>query len=99
MTTQDLEHGSGQSGAANGKDKKDKPVVVLINTREVAVPDKDVTGLQVKRSAITAGLPIDEGFQLLLDQPNGRDKVIGEDEVVRVHHHSEFTAIAPDDNS
>lgn len=83
----------------NDKHDKAKDVVVTVNTRPVPLPDRSVTGLRIKQAAIVAGLPIDEGFVLLVDEDDGRDRVIGDDEIVKVNKKSSFTAIAPDDNS
>ena len=81
------------------KDDKAKDVVVTVNTRPVPLPDRSVTGLQIKQAAIAAGLPIDVGFVLLIDEHDGRDRVVGDDEAIKVNKNSTFTAIAPDDNS
>lgn len=91
-----LEHKSTDDVA---EDKAPKGVVVTVNTRPVSLPSRSVTGLQIKEAAIAAGLTIDVGFVLLMDEEHGRDRVIGDDEVVRVNKNSTFTAIAPDDNS
>lgn len=98
---QPLKHPSsnGNEDKAKAKDNKVKDVVVTVNTHPVPLPDRSVTGLQVKQAAIAAGLPIDPGFVLLVDEEDGRDRVVGDDEVVKVNKNSTFTAIAPDDNS
>ena len=96
---QPLEHPSSNGNEDKAKDNKVKDVVVTVNTRPVPLPDRSVTGLQVKQAAIAAGLPIDPGFVLLVDEEDGRDRVVGDDEVVKVNKSSTFTAIAPDDNS
>ena len=85
-----------------GKDDKDdkaRDVVVTVNTRPVTLPDRSLTGLQIKQAAMAAGLPIDAGFVLLVDEDHGRDRVVGDDEVIKVNKNSTFTVIAPDDNS
>lgn len=87
------------SPALDGRGPKPKPTEVKVNNRPVTVPDDEVTGLQVKQAAINAGLPIDLGFQLLLDEPNGRDRPVGDHDTVKVNKRSQFTAIAADDNS
>jgi hypothetical protein len=87
------------SSDGKGKDDKLKDVVVTVNLRPVPLPDRSVTGLQIKQAAIAAGLRIDEGFVLLVDENDGRDRVVGDDEVIKVNKQSSFTAIAPDDNS
>lgn len=99
-------HGPAAAGAGpqpatahDGRGPKPKPTDITVNNRLVTVPDDEVTGVQVKQSAINAGLPIDLGFQLLLDEPNGRDRPVGDQDTVKVNRHSQFTAIAADDNS
>ncbi|MCW3038781.1 MAG: hypothetical protein JWM31_686 [Solirubrobacterales bacterium] len=93
------EHTSGNGHEGKAKDDKAKDVIVKVNNRPVSLPDRSVTGLQIKQAAIAAGLLIDAGFVLLLDEADGRDRVVGDDEVVKVNKNSTFSAIAPDDNS
>lgn len=97
--SESLEHKSDKGPDDMAENKAPKDVVVTVNTRPVPLPSRSVTGLQIKEAAITAGLAIDLGFVLLMDEGHGRDRVIGDDEVVRVNKNSTFTAIAPDDNS
>lgn len=77
----------------------DRPVVVDVNNRPVTLPDNRLTGLQVKQAAVAAGLPVDLGFQLIQEHPNGRDAVVGDDDEVKANTNSRFVMIAPDDNS
>ena len=92
----------GGNGPGNGTGKPDdkaKDVVVTVNLRPVPLPDRTVTGLKIKQAAIGAGLPIDAGFVLLVDEDDGGDRVVGDDETIKINKNSTFTAIAPDDNS
>jgi hypothetical protein len=67
-----------------------KPVTILVNRREVEVPDDRVTGSQIKQAA---GVPAT--FKLF--DPKGTE--IAQDEVVHVHNKESFTAISGQDVS
>lgn len=69
---------------------KPKPVTVLVNRREVELPDDHVTGAQIKHAA---GVPAT--FKLF--DPKGTE--IDNDEVVHVHNKESFTAISGQDVS
>lgn len=72
---------------------------IIVNGRSVALPGKEATGLQIKRAAITQGVPIQENFVLQEELPNGSSKIIGDTDVVHLRPHLKFTAIRHDDNS
>lgn len=78
---------------------KPKEIRIEVNGKEVVVPEKEMTGAEIKQTAIAQGVHIQPSFVLQLEQPNGTSKVIGDADIVRVHNHMSFTAIAPDDNS
>jgi hypothetical protein len=75
------------------------PVIIKVNEKEVSVPGHHVSGLQIKEAAISQGLSIQLDFILSLEFEPRKSKVIGDDEIVEVHKHSLFIAVAPDDNS
>lgn len=86
----------------DGPDKKGpkpKEIRIEVNGKVVVVPEKEMTGADIKEAAIAQGVHIQPTFVLQLEQPNGTSKVIGDADTVRVHNHMSFTAIAPDDNS
>ncbi|QFZ79059.1 hypothetical protein GFH48_32550 [Streptomyces fagopyri] len=85
--------------AAEAAPPRPHTVTVTVNGRPVVLPDHEATGLEIKRAAITKGLPIDEGFQLSVRQGNGRYQVVDDNKTVHVHAHQEFLAVPPDDNS
>lgn len=87
------------AGAGNTPD--DKTVEIRVNSRPVLMPkaDKEPTGSEIKAEAIRQGLSIEANFVLQLELPNGTSKIIGDDDEVRIHTGSSFTAIRPDDNS
>ncbi|MFI2612591.1 multiubiquitin domain-containing protein [Kitasatospora sp. NPDC018619] len=74
-------------------------VTVKVNNQDVTLPDREVTGLEIKQAALSQGLPIDVGFQLSVKRSHGRYEVVDDDEPIRVHTHQEFLAVPPDDNS
>lgn len=81
------------------KDPKPKKIRIEVNGNEVNVPERDMTGAEIKAAAIEQGVNIQPNFVLQLELPNGTSKVIADTEKVKVHNHMSFTAIAPDDNS
>jgi hypothetical protein len=75
------------------------PVEVTVNERPVTLPDRTATGLGIKQAAIAQGVPIQLDFVLQQEVGNGKHKVIGDQDQVKLHPHDRFTAIADDDNS
>ncbi len=73
-------------------------VEIIVNERAVRVPH-ETTGLGIKEAAIAQGIPIKLDFILSEERPNGQDKIIGDNDDVKVHHGSRFLAVNPDDNS
>lgn len=86
-------------GDKPGKGPPAKTVTIEVNSHEVELPDREVTGLEIKNAAIAQGVQIQANFVLQLELPNGTSRVIGDAEETRVHPHMSFTAIGPDDNS
>jgi|APEBP8051073178_1049388.scaffolds.fasta_scaffold63864_2 hypothetical protein len=87
--------------ASAGKAQDDKTIEIRVNNKPVLVPkvDKEPTGREIKVEAIRQGVAIEANFVLQLELPNGTSKIIGDDDEVRIHPGSSFTAIRPDDNS
>lgn len=87
--------------SGNGQDHGPKPkdVEIEVNSKAVIVPDREVTGAEIKAAAIQQGVEIQANFVLHQELANGTSKVVGDTDLVRVHPHMSFTAIAPDDNS
>lgn len=85
--------------AAQGHGKHGHAVEITVNERPVILPDKDTTGLGIKKAAIAQGVPIREDFILQQELPNGGSRVIGDNDPVKAHPHERFTAIDRDDNS
>ena len=74
-------------------------VTVTVNGQPVRLPDREVTGSEVKAAAIAQGVQIQPNFILQRELPNGREQIVGDTDKIKVHPHDRFTAIAPDDNS
>lgn len=81
---------------AKGKGPKD--VVVVFNKQTIEIPKGEHTGAEIKAFAIEQGVRIESSFPLAVRHGNQFNPV-GDSDVVKVHEHMEFTAIAGDDNS
>ena len=89
-----------KSEKVNLKEKnKDQVITVTVNEQIVTLPNRKVTGAEIKNEAISQGVLIQANFVLQEELPNGTSRVIGDDDVVQWRQHLRFTAIAPDDNS
>ncbi|HLZ97566.1 MAG TPA: multiubiquitin domain-containing protein [Steroidobacteraceae bacterium] len=64
-------------------------VAINVNERPVQVPH-ETTGLGIKEAAIAQGVPIKLDFILSEERPNGQDKIIGDNDDVKVHHGTRF---------
>lgn len=74
-------------------------VTVTVNERAVNLNDDRVTGLEIKQAAIAQGVAIELDFLLTEELANGRARVVGDSDVVKVTRRSRFDAVAADDNS
>ena len=75
-----------------------RPIPVKVNEHEVIVEGPKTTGLAIKEAAVKAGL-IQLDFVLSIELPNGRTKIIGDNDVIFLEEGACFVAVAPDDNS
>ncbi|MER7007488.1 multiubiquitin domain-containing protein [Dactylosporangium sp. NPDC000555] len=75
-----------------------RTVEVIVNTKPVEVPEREVTGLEIKQAAIAQGVDIQLTFQLSVHH-GGKYHVIGDTDTVRVHRHEDFLCVDKDDNS
>ncbi|MCT9004602.1 multiubiquitin domain-containing protein [Streptomyces rhizosphaerihabitans] len=73
-------------------------IPVTINNKTVQLPEREMTGLEIKQAAAAQGLPIDPGFQLSVKRGNRYD-IVGDTDTVHIHRNLDFLAVAPDDNS
>ncbi|MDG9711431.1 multiubiquitin domain-containing protein [Streptomyces sp. DH10] len=86
---------------ASSEDLERRPpstIPVTINNQTVQLPEREMTGLEIKQAAAAQGLPIDTGFQLSVKHGHRYD-VVGDTDTVRIHRNLEFLAVPPDDNS
>jgi hypothetical protein len=79
--------------------KKLKLIEIEVNSRPVAMPERETRGADIKAAAIAQGVAIQQNFVLQQELANGSSKVIGDSDPVRIHEKMRFTALAPDDNS
>jgi hypothetical protein len=79
--------------------KAEKSVTVTVNGRAVMFTDHKATGLEIKMTAISQGVPIQADFSLFEVKGGGHLKQIGDHETVTLHKNQAFRAVAPDDNS
>jgi len=78
---------------------KSRTITVSVNEKPVALKNEEVTGREIKQAAIDQGVAIEIDFILVEERPNGRTKVIGDNDTVKVTNKSRFSANAGDDNS
>ncbi len=69
---------------------KPKTVTIIVNNSEVTLPDREVTGAEIKQAA---GLPLE--FKLY----SRKGEEIANDVTIRIHPHEKFTAISGQDVS
>jgi hypothetical protein len=74
-------------------EKKEKVVTIIVNNLPVEVPEREVTGLEIKR---LAGVPDD--FTLYRRRGSHLDEVAS-DETLKVHEREEFVAVSGQDVS
>jgi hypothetical protein len=74
-------------------------VEVSVNERPVNVNGPRVSGLEIKQAAIAQSVPIQLDFVLSEELPNGRSRVVGDDDIITINKQSQFLAIPNDDNS
>lgn len=72
---------------------------ITINERPVTVDDNRMSVRTLKEKAIAQGVPIQLDFVLSEELPNGRVKILADDDVVTLNKNSKFHAVSPDDNS
>jgi hypothetical protein len=70
-----------------------KSITILVNRREVEMPDRDATGAEIKGAA---GVPAD--FQLF-EQKGNKLIPIGDGDTIKLHNKQKFTAVSGQDVS
>jgi hypothetical protein len=81
------------------RDDKHHTVTVSVNEQPVKLHGHEATGAEIKAAAIAQGVQIQPNFVLQEELPNGKSRIIGDEDKVHLREHLRFTAIAPDDNS
>ena len=79
--------------------RRHEPIEIFVNEKPVQVLKEKLTGFEIKEAAIAQGVRIEANFVLQHERPHGHTDTIGDGDIVEVHRHEKFTAIAPDDNS
>jgi hypothetical protein len=79
-----------QSTSSEQKPEKPKTVEILVNNKVVELPDREVTGAEIK---LAAGVPSE--FKLY----DHKGSEITDDQQVRIHPQEKFTAISGQDVS
>ena len=80
-------------------DKHPKTVEIVVNKKAVTVPDREVTGLEIKQAAIAQGVNIQLNYLVFRDLPNGQQTEVKDDELIRVHPKERFDVLCNDDHS
>ena len=74
-------------------------ITIHVNTKPVVMTGSRHTGLEIKQAAIAQKVKIDVSFLLYLIRQHQPNKLIEDGETVTITDHSEFHAVADDDNS
>lgn len=90
---------SSESDTPESDRARDRTVSVTVNDQAVVLEDRRQTGAEIKSAAIAAGVPIQHDFVLSEVRPNGKQRIIADDEHVKVKDGDAFWAIPGDDNS
>lgn len=79
-------------------EKKPKTITITVNKKPVEMDERRVTGSEIKQAAVAQRVKIQLDFQLALIEPRG-EKIIGDNDEVKLTKRSTFVATAADDNS
>lgn len=88
---------SGEPRLSRDKDKA--TTTIAVNEMPVVMNTNLATGQQIKDAAIAQGVKIKSNFTLTEELAGDKSRVVRDDEEVKLHKKSEFTAVTPDDNS
>ena len=80
-------------------EREPRAVTVTVNNKPVTFAVHKATGLEIKQTAIAQNVAIQADFVLFEVRGHGNRRQIGDNELVTLHPHQEFRAVAPDDNS
>lgn len=85
----------GNQGHDDDKGPKPEPVTIQVNSVNVTMPDKHATGVEIKRAALQAGLPI--ALEWVLSDE--RERIIPDDKKLSLKDGDDFWVVPGDDNS
>jgi hypothetical protein len=74
-------------------------IEVRVNQQPVIFHKHQANGAEIKSTAITQGVQIEQDFNLFEKREGEPNKQIADDDVIKLHPHQKFLAVAPDDNS
>jgi len=74
-------------------------IEIHVNHKPVNLVGHEHTGLEIKEAAIAQGVKIKTDFLLFLVHHHKPNDPIGDEETIKVNHHSHFHSIDNDDNS
>lgn len=84
------------AGAQKTQGCRSKTITIMINEKPVTFQEHNVTGMEIKETAITQGLKIHNDLVLFKMNPNCCLKQIRDNETVILHEAACFCAVAPD---
>jgi Multiubiquitin len=76
-----------------------RTITITVNEHPIQVTERELTGRELKQAAIDQGVSIGLDFVFYEHLGQHRTRIVGDDELVRVHPNSRFEALANDDNS
>ena len=78
---------------------RERPFPISVNRKPVKVDGPKTTGLDIKKAAVEQGVAIELDFQLAKVRADGKQQIVGNDEVVDLRESKTFYATDGDDNS
>ena len=72
---------------------------IEVNSRQVVLHQREVTGYDIKVAAIGQGVAIQLDFLLYIVDGHGQLDPVNDNQEVTVHEHERFRAVTPDDVS
>lgn len=78
---------------SDDKPPEPKGVTIVVNNREVEMPDRDATGAQIKHQA---GIPAEF---MLYREHTGKLEPVADDQAIELHENERFRAVSGQDVS
>jgi hypothetical protein len=89
---------SAATGDSHDDARHPRTITVTVNNQRVELPERQMTGLEIKQAAVAQGIEVEISFQLSVKRGH-RYEVVGDTDTITVHEREEFLIVAPDDNS